>query len=164
MTRFFTTPGGSRRLDEKIKAALAGYDRVTASNEEAAGAGDACVWHDNFAYEENQRQMHQLAARVAELKEIRARTVVIDLPHAPHKVGIGTVVTIEDQESGQVSRYFVAGFEDGDPARDRLSYTAPLAKALLGAEAGDLRSFSLNNRTREFAILAINSVKGGEDA
>lgn len=160
----YTTPGGYRRLLDKINAALADYDRVVAGNEDAAGAGDSSVWHDNFAYEEAQRQMHKLAARVTELKDVRVRLTVIDLPKAPLTVGVGAVVTIEDQESGQVSRYMIAGYEDGDPVRERLSYTAPLAKSLLGASAGDIRPFSLNNRVREFAILAIDAVTGGEDA
>lgn len=159
----YTTPCGYRRLLNKINSALADYDQVVSGNEEAAGAGDSSVWHDNFAYEENQRQMHKLAARVSELKGVRAQLTVIELPKCPTKVGIGTIVIIEDQESGQVNRYLIAGYEDGDPLHERLSYTAPLASVLLGAKVGEMRTFHLKGRTKEFAILAIQEADKGED-
>lgn len=159
----YTTEGGYRRLLARIKKALADYDLVTASNEDAAGAGDTSVWHDNFDYEENQRQMHQLAKRVSELKDVRASLTVVPLPQDPKRIGIGTAVTIEEEESGQISRYQIAGFEDGDPQANRLSYTAPLAKALLGACIGDVRVMHLAGKDREYVVVKIETVQEEDD-
>ena len=68
--RIVTSRAGYQRLLDTLQAAKRRYDVVCASNEEAAGAGDSSVWHDNFAYEDNQRQMHQLARRVRDLQHL----------------------------------------------------------------------------------------------
>lgn len=158
----YTTDGGYRRMLEKIRKAIDDYDRVIATNGDAADAGDTSVWHDNFAYEDNQRQMHKLAKRVTELKEIRAKLAVVPLPQEPNKVGVGTAVTIEAEE-GLTVRHLIVGFEDGDPTRARLSYTAPLAKALLGAGTGETRIMKLNGREKEYVVIKIEKMTVEED-
>lgn len=35
----------------------------------------------------------------------------------------------------------IVGHDEADPARNRLAFTAPLARALLGGEAGDITDF-----------------------
>ena len=51
-------------------------------------------------------------------------------------VAIGTRVTILD---GQQRRSLqIVGHDESDPASDRVAFSAPLARALLGAEAGDI--------------------------
>lgn len=50
-------------------------------------------------------------------------------------VGIGTHVTIS---RGGVERTLeVVGHDEADPAHDRIAFSAPLARALLGAEIGE---------------------------
>ena len=71
---YYLTPAGRGRLRRRIEEARLAYLTVCASNGDAAGAGDSSVWHDNFAYEENQRQMHQLARRVSTLEEVLLRS------------------------------------------------------------------------------------------
>jgi len=36
----------------------------------------------------------------------------------------------------------IVGSDEADPARDRIAFTAPLARALIGAEVGDLVAFA----------------------
>ena len=162
MTHYFTTQGGYRRLLEVIRNAIADYDKVIATNADAADAGDTSVWHDNFDYEENQRQMHQLAKRVTELKELRSLLTIISLPKFPQKVAIGTTVTVEDGD-GATLRYRIAGYEDGDLSLNRLSYTAPLARALLGAKPDETRTLAIAGKSREYTIISIQEVREDED-
>src|SRR5215213_2046917 len=51
-------------------------------------------------------------------------------------VAIGTVVTIE-QGSGKHRRLEIVGHDEADPKADRIVFSAPLARALLGSAAGD---------------------------
>ena len=72
-----TTQHGLERTRARLAGALAEYERIVAGNAEAADAGDSSVWHDNFAYEENQRQMHQWARRIRDLREMIRRMEIV---------------------------------------------------------------------------------------
>lgn len=47
----------------------------------------------------------------------------------------------------------IVGYDEADPAHDRLAFTAPLAQALLGAEVGELLDF--NGRDEVIEVLGI---------
>ena len=137
--RKLMTQAGFARARARLAAAEAEYAAIVGSNPEAAEAGDSSVWHDNFAFEENQRQMHQWARRVVELRRVLQESDLIEVPHVPTTVEIGTRVTVEDSDSGERRTYTIGSFDDGDPRADRIAYNAPLGRALLGAQAGDER-------------------------
>ena len=54
-------------------------------------------------------------------------------------VAIGTTVTMAPTggQSGRTRTLAIVGHDEADPAADRIAFTAPLARALLGAEVGD---------------------------
>lgn len=149
------TPAGRRRLDARLDHTLTAYQTVVASNADAAEAGDTSVWHDNFAYEENQRLMHQLGRRVHDLRALLDRVQIVQRPHGT-TVTIGTRVRCRDLETEHEQEFTVASFEDGHPAEHRVSYTAPLAAALLGAQPGETRSARIAGRERELEVLAVS--------
>lgn len=153
-TRPLVTPAGRRRLEARLEQAHRAYQQVVASNADAAEAGDTSVWHDNFAYEENQRLMHQLGRRVHDLRALLDQVEVIAPPDAT-RVTVGTRVRLRDCESDAEQELLVAGFDDGDPALRRVSYTAPLAASLLGASIGEQRQATIAGRIREFEVLSI---------
>lgn len=150
------TQAGVHRLRGRIAEARAAYLSICADNESAAQAGDSSVWHDNFAYEENQRQMHRLARRVRDLEELLARAKVVPAcTTAPEKVQLGAAVRLRYLDDGREVELYIAGYDDGDPQAGRISYTAPLAVRLIGAEAGEVRSLAEGSRRREIEILDI---------
>lgn len=154
--RLFTTPGGMVRLRERLVQVRAAWFAVCASNEDAAGSGDSSVWHDNFAYEENQRQMHLLARRVRELESSLDRMEVVPtFATAPKTVRLGAGVSLSFLDEDQEMTFLVAGFEDGNPAENRVSYTSPLARAVLGARPGEVRQVRIGSRIRDVEILRI---------
>ena len=67
----------------------------------------------------------------------RARLASARLAPAPSgkEVAIGTLVTYRrDSQSRTIE---VVGHDESDPATSRISFTAPLVRAMLGAEVGD---------------------------
>jgi transcription elongation GreA/GreB family factor len=153
---YYLTPAGRARLQRRIDDARLAYQAVCATNEEAAGAGDSSVWHDNFAYEENQRQMHQLARRVTTLQQVLLTSrEVPPRREAPARVQIGASVRIRRLADGRETTWFIAGWDDGDPEAGRISYTTPLASALLEAEVGDVRTVREGGAVAELEILAV---------
>ncbi|MGZ8360474.1 MAG: GreA/GreB family elongation factor [Allosphingosinicella sp.] len=51
------------------------------------------------------------------------------------KVGIGTRVTLEIGD--QILMWRIVGHDESDAGSNRVAYSAPLARTLLGAEVGD---------------------------
>ncbi|MFM7200040.1 MAG: GreA/GreB family elongation factor, partial [Myxococcota bacterium] len=114
------------------------------------------VWHDNFAYEENQRQMHQLAARVRELEQVIARLQLVPVNgQRPDTVRVGVSVRVQYEEEGREQVLFIGGYEDGDPAMDRISYNSPLARVLLGRGIGDVVKLQLGAKARTVEVLEL---------
>lgn len=161
-SRIVTSRAGYQRLLDKLQDAKRRYDAVCASNEEAAGAGDSSVWHDNFAYEDNQRQMHQLARRVRDLQHLLSVAEIAAPPADPAHVSFGCVVELLDTADDQPLRLIIGGWEDSDPTLGRVAYNTPLASALIGAEEGDVRSCPGAHGKRQLEICAIHTADAKE--
>ncbi len=157
MSRKLTTPAGRRRLEARLAAAEAEYARVCASNPEAAEAGDSSVWHDNFAYEENQRLMHQWSRRVRDLRATLAELELTTTPKAPEAVAVGCAIVVADTTTGRQQRYILAGWDDGDLSARRLAYNSPLGGALIGARLGEAREVRTPAGSRELEIISIEN-------
>lgn len=152
----YLTQAGLHRLRARIAEARAAYLAICADNEAAAQAGDSSVWHDNFAYEENQRQMHRLARRVHDLEELLGRAKVVPacaLP--PARVQLGASVRISYVEEGREATLYISGYDDGDPQIGRISYTAPLAVRLIGTQAGDVCTLRDGGRQRQIEVVDV---------
>ncbi len=155
MDRLPLTPCGYARLQDRIQTVRRAYKAVCDDNPAALESGDSSGWHDNFAFEENQRQMHQLARRIVELEAALGRIQVIaPLERAPDRVVVGATVTWQvDDEAPRTA--WIAGWEDGDPVAGRLSVDSPLARVLLGAGVGEVRQAQLGGRLRDVEVLAL---------
>lgn len=76
-----------------------------------------------------------------ELRYWNTRAATAELAPAPaeDEVGIGSVTTI--RLNGQTRTLTIVGHDEADPAHDRIAYAAPLARALMGAMAGETVAF-----------------------
>ncbi|MEO7365277.1 MAG: GreA/GreB family elongation factor [Sphingomicrobium sp.] len=83
----------------------------------------------------------------------RSRMTSAQVAPAPsgETVAIGTRVTID--RDGQARTFEIVGHDESDPACERISFTSPLARALLGAEVGQLCDFP--NSDQPIAVTAI---------
>lgn len=66
----------------------------------------------------------------------------------------GSRVTYET-DAGEVRTVTITGEDEADPAEGRVAYTAPLARALIGAEPGASVTMTLGPRQVEIEILAV---------
>jgi len=160
---YYLTPGGRRRVQRRLAKALAAYKAVTDDNPEAMESGDTSVWHDNFAYEENQRQMHMLGRAVRDIRQLLATCTVVTPPvRTPDRVTLGTAVVF--RAAGEMPRRcWIAGWDDGDPAAGRVSYNSPLGRALMGAEPGDVRELRVEKTIRSVELLDIGAIDPSDD-
>ena len=149
----YTTAEGLKRFQQRIDALMQRYRAVVETNEEAAGAGDNSVWHDNFAYEENQRSMHALANAIQSAKKDLEKLRVVS-PATTTYVTIGATVRILFNGSEEMT-YTIGGYEDSDPAQNRISYMTPLGRLFLNKRVGEECELSIADKTHKYEIIDI---------
>jgi transcription elongation GreA/GreB family factor len=82
----------------------------------------------------------------------RATAELVEPDPDARRVAFGAVVTMRRADGTEASLRIV-GEDEADPATGRITWTAPVAQALLGSEPGDRRALP----TGEVEILAISS-------
>ena len=84
------------------------------------------------------RPRHAAVAR--DLRYFQARlesAIVVDVANEPDdEVHFGATVKTED-ENGETHVFTIVGEDEADVAKGKVSWRSPLAKALIGAKAGD---------------------------
>ena len=79
----------------------------------------------------------------------RRATAIVTAPPADGTVGFGSTVDIE--MAGRRRSIAIVGDDEAEPKADRIAFTAPLARALIGGEAGERVAFG----GKEDAILIV---------
>jgi transcription elongation GreA/GreB family factor len=93
----------------------------------------------------------------------RHATMRIEPPDpAPAAVAFGVRVTI--RRGGAVSDIAIVGEDEADPPAGLIAWTAPLARALDGAEPGEAVEFEAGGRTEEIEVIAVSASEGGDAA
>ena len=77
------------------------------------------------------RALRQLHRRLAALNMVNLDRIPRD------KVGLGSLVTVAVEESGEETVFEIVVPEDADPTIGRISPSSPIGKCLLGHEEGD---------------------------
>lgn len=83
--------------------------------------------------------------------QTRRATAVQTAPRADGAVGFGNRVTF--RLAGKEREVTLVGDDEADPAAGTIAFSAPLARALMGAEAGELLPF--NGREDAIEVLTV---------
>ncbi len=85
----------------------------------------------------------------------RSRLTSAQVVPAPsgETVAIGTRVAID--RDGRTRTFEIVGHDESDPASDRISFASPLARALIGAEVGQLREFPNSDEPITVTAIAV---------
>lgn len=117
----YVTPTGLAAIETALAAARACYDAARSS--EAISA-------DRSAMAVATRDLRYWAARRASAQLVESRA-------SDGRVGFGCKVDFE-RADGRRQSYAIVGDDEADPARGRISYVAPLARAMMGKAVGDV--------------------------
>jgi transcription elongation GreA/GreB family factor len=122
--------------------------------------GNSCqegaeTFHDNFAFEEGERQQFMWSKRLNELMAIKSEAVVFEPEGRSDRVAIGRKVLMADCDTGEEKTIFIGSYINFN-SNDKVSYQAPLARIILGAKVGDFRQGMIIDKKRSFEILEIN--------
>ena len=80
------------------------------------------------------------------------------LKDAGGRVVFGATVELEDEDSGEAVTYQIVGEDEADIKQGLLSINSPIARALIGKEAGDVATFQAPGGTRNYEVMSVRYV------
>jgi len=150
----------TRAVAERLKAELDRLKKkerpaVIEAIAEARAHGDL---KENAEYHAAREQQGFIEGRIQALETALGNARIIDPTEtaAGDKVVFGATVTlIEDADDAEEVTWQVVGDLEADVGERRLAISAPLARALIGKEVGDVVEFKAPNGLRVYEILAV---------
>jgi transcription elongation factor GreA len=124
---------------------------------EARAQGDLS---ENAEYEAAKDKQGFIEGRIKELESKLAGAQVID-PAALDgggKVVFGSTVELEDDASGARVTYQIVGDDEADLKLGLISISSPIARALIGKEAGDVAEVQAPGGLRHWEIVAVRYI------
>jgi transcription elongation factor GreA len=148
------TPEGLQRLKEEIEfLSSVKRDEVADRIRAARDFGDIS---ENSEYEDAKNEQAMLEARIYALEERLRSAIVIDSDSiSTDTVGVGTKVTLQDMQAGDVVQYSIVGSAEADPASLKLSNESPVGRAIIGHKPGDKVTVVVPRGSKKFKVLAI---------
>ena len=107
---------------------------------------------ENAMRSESNVLLRETLARDLRYWTIRKSTAEIAQPVADGTVAFGSTVTIA--RKGRQQTFRIVGVDEADAANGLISFRAPLARAVMGAKAGDI--VEANEPLSEIEIVAVN--------
>jgi transcription elongation factor GreA len=147
-----TEAGLRARMDELDELREAKRSDIRRRLRDARGYGEPGGNDECLATREDEAI---LDARIAAVEATLAQASVLDERIAPGAVGVGSIVTVGDVNSGAGARYRLVGSHEARSAGD-VSIGSPVGQALLGRRAGETVVVDLpDGRARQLRIASV---------
>ncbi len=124
---------------------------------EARAQGDLS---ENAEYEAAKDKQGFIEGRILEIEGKLAAAQVIDPASvdAGGKVVFGTTVDLEEEASGAEVTYQIVGDDEADLKLGLVSISSPIARALIGKEAGDVAEVHAPGGVKRYEIVEVRYV------
>jgi transcription elongation factor GreA len=155
MTKVPMTVHGAQLLRDELKN-LKSIDRprVITAISEARAHGDL---KENAEYHAAKEQQGFIEGRIKEIESKLANAQEVDITavNAQGKVVFGSTVTVIDLQTDQEITYKIVGEDESDIKLGMISYTSPIARALIGKLEGDEIMFQAPGGEKEYEIITV---------
>ncbi len=149
---------GAEKLREELRYRKSELrPKIIASVEEARAHGDL---KENAEYHAAREQHGFNEGRIAAIESKLANAQVIDITSVPpgRRVIFGTTVDVADADTGDAQTYQIVGEDEADSKAGMISVNSPIARAMIGKEAGDVVSVRTPGGTRELEIVDVRYI------
>ena len=156
MEKIPMTRRGFDALDAELKQ-LKTVDRPAIIRDiaEAREHGDLS---ENAEYHAAREKQGFIEGRIKELEGLMSKADVIDTARLSGTVKFGATVTLVDEDSNEEKTYQIVGETEADIENGLLNIRSPLARALIGKDAGDSVDVKTPGGARSYEILTIRYV------
>jgi transcription elongation factor GreB len=150
----FITPDGLARIRAEY-GELFGVERpkVVETVSWAASLGDRS---ENADYIYGKRRLREIDRRLGHLARIMKQARVVDPAAQPTRdqVRFGATVELADEDDGRRT-VTIVGDDEADASAGRIGWSAPIARALVGAKIGDERIVGLPSGEKSYEVVGI---------
>lgn len=158
MNKVPMTVRGQELLQDELKR-LKSLDRpaVIQAIAEARAHGDL---KENAEYHAAKEQQGFIEGRIKELEGKLSNLQVIDVTaiDAKGKIVFGSTVDLLDESNGTEIVYRIVGEDEADIKQGLISYTSPIARALIGKNEGDEIAFSAPGGEKQYEVMQIRYI------
>ena len=158
MTKHPITQRGAEQLREELKR-LKSDDRprIVTAIAEARAHGDL---KENAEYHAAKEQQGFAEGRIREIEAKLSTADVIDVTRfgTTGRVIFGATVDIVDEDSDTETTYQIVGEDEADIASGRISIGSPIARSLIGKEAGDVAVVNAPGGKKAYEIVEVRYV------
>lgn len=78
---------------------------------------------------------------------------VLDPKEQPQdEVRFGALVDIRDSKAGQLQKFQIVGVDEANVKQQKISFVAPIVRAIIGKKIGEVAEFQLGNEKKELRI------------
>ena len=155
MNKVTVTVQGQEQLQTELKQ-LKSVDRpnVIRAIAEARAHGDL---KENAEYHAAKDQQGFIEARIKEIESKLSNLQVIDVTaiDAKGRVIFGSTVELIDETTGQEIVYKIVGEDEADIKFGKISYTSPIARALIGKNEGDVVSVTAPGGDKDYEVVEV---------
>lgn len=150
------TRAGFAALDEELKE-LKTVERpaIIRAIAEAREHGDLS---ENAEYHSAREKQSFIEGRIKELEGLLSLAEVIDPTKLSGAIKFGATVTIVDEDSDEEKTYQIVGETEADIEAGKLNIRSPIARALIGKDAGDSVEVKTPGGQRSYEILSIRFI------
>ena len=146
---------GSEKLKEELSR-LKGIERhaVIRAISEARAQGDLS---ENAEYEAAKDKQGFIEGRILDIEGKLAAAQIIDPKslNAEGRIVFGSTVDLEDEKSGAKVTYQIVGDDEADLKLGLISISSPIARALIGKEAGDVAEVRAPGGLKHYEVMAV---------
>jgi transcription elongation factor GreA len=124
---------------------------------EARAHGDL---KENAEYHAAKEQQGFIEARIKDLEGKLSHIQVIDVTavDARGKIIFGSTVELFEEETEKEIIYRIVGEDEADIGAGLISYTSPIARALIGQNEGDVVSFAAPDGEKHFEVVEVRYI------
>jgi transcription elongation factor GreB len=149
----FITPQGFQRIRAEYET-LFGIERprLVETIAWAASNGDRS---ENGDYIYGRKKLREIDRRLSHLSRIMKAAKVVDpSSQSTDQVRFGATVELADEEDARRT-ITIVGDDEADASAGMVGWSAPLARALIGARVGDERTVRLPSGEKGYEVVAI---------
>jgi transcription elongation factor GreA len=152
-----TRRGAELLKDELHRLKTVERHAVIQAISEARAQGDLS---ENAEYDAAKDKQGFIEGRIQELEGKLAVAQIIDPSglDADGRVVFGSTVDLEDEDSGAKATYQIVGDDEADLKQGLISISSPMARALIGKEAGDIAEVQAPGGLRSWEIVDVRYV------
>lgn len=149
-----TVRGADLLRDELKRLKSSDRPRVIQAIAEARAHGDL---KENAEYHAAKEQQGFIEGRIKEIEAKLSNIQVIDVTtvDAKGRVVFGSTVELLDEQTGQEIVYKIVGEDEADIKTGLISFTSPIARALIGRNEGDEIRFSAPGGEKHYEVIAV---------